>query len=53
MKQRTLIHDDDCGEPLDASGFCRRCGFYPDMQSTALVRAEPKRDTKLESDGEP
>jgi hypothetical protein len=30
------FHDDDCGELLDADGKCGKCGFYPDMQSTAF-----------------
>jgi hypothetical protein len=30
-----MFHDDDCGELLDADGKCGKCGFYPDMQSTA------------------
>lgn len=32
-----LIHDDDCDATLEPDGLCPRCGFHPDMQSTAFV----------------
>ena len=35
--KRVLMHDDDCGAELDARGRCPKCGFAPDMQSTAFV----------------
>ncbi len=31
-----MFHDDSCGELLDSSGKCPKCGFHPDMQSTAF-----------------
>jgi len=34
--RRVLVHDDDCGTEL-VDGFCPRCRFSPDMQSTAFV----------------
>ena len=30
-----MFHD-DCGVFLDERGFCARCGFAPDMQSTGF-----------------
>ena len=39
---KVLIHDDDCGAPLDSVGKCPKCKFIPDMQSTAFV--EPPRN---------
>lgn len=38
------IHDDGCDELL-VDGFCHRCQFAPDMQSTAWVSAYPSRDS--------
>lgn len=37
---KVLVHDDDCGEVLTGDGFCPKCKFYPDMQSTAF-RSRP------------
>lgn len=34
-----MVHDDDCGEILDAEGRCPKCGFHPDIQSTAFREA--------------
>ena len=34
--KKVLIHDDDCGEVLNADGLCPKCQFYPDMQSTSF-----------------
>jgi len=28
-----MYHDDSCGELIDSSGKCPKCGFSPDMQS--------------------
>jgi len=37
-----LYHDDDCGEAL-VDGMCPKCGFAPDMQSTAFrAKGEPR-----------
>lgn len=33
---KLMFHDDSCGELLDVRGRCPRCGFCPDMQSTAF-----------------
>ncbi len=45
MKITVMVHDDDCGEILESSGACRKCGFHPDMQSVAFkeVSAEELR----------
>lgn len=34
---QVMIHDDDCGEPLDKTGTCPVCKIHPDTQSTAFV----------------
>lgn len=34
-----MVHDDGCGEILDKEGRCPKCGFHPDMQSTAFREA--------------
>ncbi len=36
---KVMVHDDDCGEILDAEGRCPKCGFHPDIQSTAFREA--------------
>ena len=35
-----MVHDDDCGKPLDYEGYCPKCGFFPDTQSLALCGIE-------------
>ena len=49
MPKLVKIHDDDCDAILDPDGKCPRCGFYPDMQSIALI--DPKK-LKCRFDGE-
>lgn len=36
---KVMFHDDDCGEILNKNGLCPKCGFHPDMQSTAFREA--------------
>lgn len=33
---QVLVHTDGCGEVLNEAGFCPKCRFCPDMQSTAF-----------------
>lgn len=32
-----MYHDDSCGELLDNTGMCPKCGFHPDGQSVAFT----------------
>lgn len=47
--ERRLIHDDGCGVELWPSGYCPKCGFAPDMQSTAIVNASPRNSSLASS----
>lgn len=46
-----MFHDDDCGELLDKDGRCPKCGFHPDMQSTAFKEVPDADVLKLRSQG--
>lgn len=46
-----MFHDDDCGELLDKDGRCPKCGFHPDMQSTAFKEVPDAEVSKLRAGG--
>lgn len=46
-----MFHDDDCGELLDKEGRCPKCGFHPDMQSTAFKEVPDAEAMRLRASG--
>jgi len=42
-----LVHTDNCDEFLD-SGYCRKCGFAPSMQDTAIAHCCSSDGTELD-----
>lgn len=50
-KIKLMIHDDSCDEKLDHTGNCPKCGFHPDMQSTAFMAFDKAEIDKLVAQG--